>query len=44
MKDLAGSESGTVVLPLHLYWSDGQNRFDLGDNAEVRLLYQTLLR
>ena len=35
--------SGVIELPPRLYWSDGHNRFDLGDEAERRLLYQIVL-
>lgn len=35
--------AGVVELPLRLYWSDGHNRFDLGDESERRLLYQIVL-
>ena len=35
--------SGVVELPLRLYWSDRHNRFDLADDAELRLLYQIVL-
>ena len=41
--ELARPSVRVVELPLRLYWSDGHNRFDLGDESECRLLYQIVL-
>lgn len=41
---LRGPEHGTVELPLRLFWSAPDRRFDLDDPDELRLLYQTVLR
>ena len=38
-----GPSTGVVALPLRLYWSDEHSRFDLADEADRRLLYQTVL-
>ena len=38
-----GPVVGVIELPLRLYWSDGQNRVDLADEADRRLLYQIVL-
>ena len=39
----AGPASGVVELPLRLHRSDRHNRFNLADDAELRLLYQIVL-
>jgi hypothetical protein len=44
LADLAGPTTGTVELPLWLFWSCPGHTFDLAD-AEMRVwLYQTVLR
>jgi hypothetical protein len=42
--DLRGPDSGTVVLPLRLFWSLPGYRFDLADRDMRLWLYQTVLR
>lgn len=41
---LRGPVHGTVELPLRLFWSAPDRRFDLDDPDERKLLYQTVLR
>lgn len=44
LADLRGPAEGTVELPLWLFWSAPDRRFDLGDRDMRRWLYQTVLR
>jgi hypothetical protein len=44
LADLGGPASGTVELPLWLYWSGPSPAFELGDPFMRRWLYQTVLR
>ncbi len=44
LADLRGPASGTVQLPLWLYWSGPSPAFDLSDSFMRRWLYQTVLR
>jgi hypothetical protein len=44
LADLRGPASGTVKLPLWLYWSGPRPEFDLADPFMRRWLYQTVLR
>lgn len=44
LADLHGPASGTVHLPLWLYWSGQSPAFDLADPFMLRWLYQTVLR
>jgi hypothetical protein len=44
LADLRGPASGTVTLPLRLYWSGPSPSFDLGDPFSRRWLYQIVLR
>jgi hypothetical protein len=44
LADLRGPASGTVQLPLWLYWSGESPAFDLADPFMLRWLYQTVLR
>jgi hypothetical protein len=44
LADLRGPASGTVQLPLWLYWSGPSPAFDLADPFMRRWLYQTVLR
>ena len=39
----AGPTGGIVELPIHLYWSDDNNRFDLSKRARLRSMYQIVL-
>ncbi|MBO0776676.1 MAG: hypothetical protein J2P34_10195 [Actinobacteria bacterium] len=41
---LRGPAHGRVELPLRLFWSAPDRRFDLDDPDERKLLYQTVLR
>jgi DNA invertase Pin-like site-specific DNA recombinase len=43
LADLRGPASGTVTLPLRLYWSPPGRVFDLDDPFMLRSLYQTVL-
>lgn len=43
LADLAGPTHGQVRLPSSLEWSSGRV-FDLGDDSDLRLLYETVLR
>ena len=42
--DLRGPVTGAVKLPLRLFWSLPDHRFDLGDPDILRWYYQTVLR
>jgi DNA invertase Pin-like site-specific DNA recombinase len=42
--DLRGPVAGAVKLPLRLFWSLPDHRFDLGDPDLLRWYYQTVLR
>jgi hypothetical protein len=44
LADLLGPTTGTVELPLWLYWSGPSLAFDLADAFMRRWLYQTVLR
>jgi hypothetical protein len=44
LADLRGPVSGTVTLPLWLYWSGPSPEFDLGEPFMRRWLYQIVLR
>ena len=41
--DHTGPIEGIVELPFRLYWSDGNNRFDLTKRSRLLSLYQTVL-
>jgi len=43
LADLRGPASGTVTLPLRLYWSPPGRVFDLGDPYLLRSMYQVVL-
>jgi len=43
LTDLAGPSRGQVRLPSSLEWSSDR-AFDLGDDSDLRLLYETVLR
>ncbi len=44
LADLQGPVTGTVELPIWLFWSRPGLVFDLGDPYMLRWLYQTVLR
>lgn len=44
LEDLRGPATGTVTLPLWLFWSCPGYTFDLGDRDMRRWLYETVLR
>jgi hypothetical protein len=44
LDDLRGPATGTVELPLWLFWSCPGHTFDLGDRDMRRWLYETVLR
>lgn len=44
LADLRGPVTGTVELPLRLFWSCPGHTFDLGDRDMRLWLYQTVLR
>jgi hypothetical protein len=44
LADLRGPTTGTVNLPLWLFWSCPGHTFDLGDRDMRQWLYQTVLR
>lgn len=44
LASLRGPEQGTVELPLRLFWSSADRRFDLDSASTRRWLYQTVLR
>ena len=41
---LRGPAAGIIELPLRLFWSAPNRRFDLGDDDDVQWLYETVLR
>ena len=41
--ELVGPASGVVELPVHLVWS-GLGVYDLGDERQLGLLYETVIR
>jgi DNA invertase Pin-like site-specific DNA recombinase len=43
LADLRGPTGGTIELPLRLFWSGPDRRFDLGDLAELRSVYEIVL-
>ncbi|XRQ08667.1 hypothetical protein ACN3XK_71255 [Actinomadura welshii] len=43
LADLTGPTSGVIELPTHLDWSE-QRTYDLGDPAQVGLMYERVLR
>lgn len=44
LADLHGPAGGTVELPLRLFWSAPDRRFDLDDPDELRSMYEKVLR
>jgi hypothetical protein len=44
LASLRGPARGTVELPLRLFWSSADRRFDLDSPSTRRWLYQTVLR
>ena len=44
LANLRGPVTGTVELPLRLFWSSTDRRFDLDTASTRRWLYQTVLR
>jgi DNA invertase Pin-like site-specific DNA recombinase len=44
LADLRGPATGTVELPLRLFWSSPDRTFDLGKPYMLRSLYETVLR
>jgi hypothetical protein len=44
LTSLRGPARGTVALPLRLFWSSADRRFDLDSPSTRRWLYQTVLR
>lgn len=44
LADLRGPTTGTVELPLRLFWSSPDHAFDLASSDMLRWLYQTVLR
>ncbi len=44
LADLRGPAEGTVELPIWLFWSSPDHKFDLGDPDMRRWLYQIVLR
>jgi DNA invertase Pin-like site-specific DNA recombinase len=44
LSDLRGPAEGTVELPLRLFWSSPDRRFDLAKPFMLRSLYETVLR
>jgi hypothetical protein len=44
LASLRGPANGTVELPLRLFWSSADRRFDLDSASTRRWLYQTVLR
>ena len=44
LTDLKGPTTGTVELPIWLFWSSPDHTFDLGDLDMRRWLYQIVLR
>jgi len=44
LASLRGPAQGTLELPLRLFWSSADRRFDLDSAPARRVLYQTVLR
>ena len=44
LTDLRGPTEGVVELPLRLFWSAPDRRFDLGDLDMLRSMYEKVLR
>jgi hypothetical protein len=44
LADLRGPAEGVVELPLRLFWSAPDRRFDLGDLDMLRSMYEKVLR
>lgn len=44
LDDLRGPADGMVRLPLRLFWSLPDHKFDLGDRDSLRWYYETVLR
>lgn len=44
LADLQGPSTGTVELPLRLFWSAPDRRFDLSDPDMLRSMYEKVLR
>ena len=44
LEDLRGPATGTVELPLHLFWSAPDATFSLDEPGERRQLYETVVR
>ena len=44
LADLRGPTTGTVELPLRLFWSNPNRTFDLGSPDMLRWVYETVLR
>jgi hypothetical protein len=44
LASLRGPAHGTIELPLRLFWSSADRRFDLDSPSTRRWLYQTVLR
>ena len=44
LADLRGPAEGAVELPLRLFWSAPDRRFDLGDLDMLRSMYEKVLR
>jgi len=44
LADLRGPAEGIVELPLRLFWSAPDRRFDLGDLDMLRSMYEKVLR
>lgn len=41
---LNGPATGTVYLPVHLYWGPGEGWFNVEDDAERAIAYQAVLQ
>jgi hypothetical protein len=44
LADLTGPAEGVIELPLRLFWSATDRRFDLGDVDMLRSMYEKVLR
>jgi hypothetical protein len=44
LAELQGPSGGTVELPLRLFWSAADRRFDLSDPDMLRSMYEKVLR
>jgi hypothetical protein len=44
LADLRGPVTGTVELPLRLFWSGSDRRFDVGNPGTRQWVYETVLR